>query len=379
METKKSNKRKWISIIGITLGVLVLLAFAICVSLEMILPETNGFVTWAKENIWDITTFPSMMQAHYKTLIHCIILIVVVLIVSRLLRLMFKKIMQKSNRAKTVITLLDGIIKYGAAIILIFLVLDAFGFNSKAIWESVGIITLIVGLGAQSLIADIIAGVFIIFENEYNVGEIVTIDDFRGTVTEIGIRATKITDCAGNIKIINNSDIKNVVNLSRELSLAVVDCEFSYHVPLEKVEKLLKDNLPKFKEKIPAIVEGPFYKGVSAYEDSNVAVKLVAKCQEDDRYQVQRDLMREYRQLFLENGFDLDYEQIVINQPSTNSYSVDEDTKKEAEDFVKEQKDASQGIEEQQKDLKIFSLFPLSNCFDKEGGDLSPFLFAAID
>lgn len=48
--------------------------------------------------------------------------------------------------------------------------------------------------------------------------------------------------------------------------------------------------------------------------------------------------MREYRQLFLENGFDLDYEQIVINQPSTNSYSVDEDTKKEAEDFVKEQK-----------------------------------------
>ena len=350
METKKSNKRKWISIIGITLGVLVLLAFAICVSLEMILPETNGFVTWAKENIWDITTFPSMMQAHYKTLIHCIILIVVVLIVSRLLRLMFKKIMQKSNRAKTVITLLDGIIKYGAAIILTFLVLDAFGFNSKAIWESVGIITLIVGLGAQSLIADIIAGVFIIFENEYNVGEIVTIDDFRGTVTEIGIRATKITDCAGNIKIINNSDIKNVVNLSRELSLAVVDCEFSYHVPLEKVEKLLKDNLPKFKEKIPAIVEGPFYKGVSAYEDSNIAVKLVAKCQEEDRYQVQRDLMREYRQLFLENGFDLDYEQIVINQPSTNSYSVDEDTKKEAEDFVKEQKDASQGIEEQQKD-----------------------------
>lgn len=61
-------------------------------------------------------------------------------------------------------------------------------------------------------------------------------------------------------------------------------------------------------------------------------------------------MMREYRQLFLENGFDLDYEQIVINQPSTNSYSVDEDTKKEAEDFVKEQKDASQGIEEQQKD-----------------------------
>ena len=93
--------------------------------------------------------------------------------------------MTKSNRAKTVLTLLDGLIKYGAAIALIFLVLQAFGANTAAIWESVGIITLIVGLGAQPLISDIIAGVFIIFENEYSVGEIVSIDDFRGTVSEI--------------------------------------------------------------------------------------------------------------------------------------------------------------------------------------------------
>lgn len=180
METKKNNKRKWISIIGITLGVLVLLAFAICVSLEMILPETNGFVTWAKENIWDITTFPSMMQAHYKTLIHCIILIVVVLIVSRLLRLMFKKIMQKSNRAKTVITLLDGIIKYGAAIILIFLVLDAFGFNSKAIWESVGIITLIVGI-VQFLFKSVDVQLSNLFSKAFRLNKIRIVDSEKPT------------------------------------------------------------------------------------------------------------------------------------------------------------------------------------------------------
>lgn len=90
---------------------------------------------------------------------------------------------------------------------------------------------MIIGLGAQSLIADIIAGVFIIFENEYDVGEIVSMDDFRGTVSEIGIRSTKITDAAGSIKIINSSDIKNVVSLSRGLSLAAIDCEFSYDVP----------------------------------------------------------------------------------------------------------------------------------------------------
>ena len=226
--------------------------------------------------------------------------------------------------------------------------MQACGVNTLAIWESVGILTLIVGLGAQSLIADIIAGVFIIFENEYSVGEIVSIDDFRGTVSEIGIRATKVLDMAGNIKIINNSDIKNVVNLSRELSLATVDCEFPYDVPLEFVEKLLKDNLENFKQKIPAIVEGPFYKGVSGYSSSNVAVKLFAQCAEENRYQVQRDLLREYRQLFVANGIDLSYEQVVINQPNKSAIKATQTMKAEAEAFVEEQKEASEGLEEQE-------------------------------
>lgn len=343
---KKRGSRKIWSIIGIGLGALILLAFVVCMILEIAAPSTE-IASWAKENVCDITEVPNIWSSHSKTVIRCIILIVVIFALSKILRLIFKKIMEKSNRAKTVVTLLDGIIKYGCAVALIFLVLDACGVNTKAIWESVGIITLIVGLGAQSLIADIIAGVFIIFENEYNVGEIVSIDGFRGTVTEIGIRATKILDLAGNIKIINNSDIKDVVNLSRELSLAVVDCEFPYDVPIEFVEKLFKDNLEQMKEKIPAIIEGPFYKGVSAYESSNVAVKLVARCSEEDRYQVQRDLLREYRSLLTQNGIDLSYDQVVINQAKPTEIKVSKKDIKEAENFVKEQKEASSELEEQ--------------------------------
>lgn len=346
-DVKKSKTRKILSIIGIILGSLVLVLFLVGIIIEGVDP-TSPVGLWVKENVLDISQVPETFNAHLKTIIQSVILIVVIFALSTLLRLGFHKLMQKSNRAKTVITLLDGIIKYGAAIALIFLVLQAFGVNTAAIWESVGVLTLIVGLGAQSLIADIIAGVFIIFENEYSVGEIVTIDDFRGTVTEIGIRATKIMDCAGNIKIINNSDIKNVVNLSRELSLAVVDCEFGYDIPLEYVENLIKDNLETFKEHIPAIIEGPFYKGVSGYNSSNVAIKIVAKCEEDDRYQVQRDLLREYRQLFVKNGFDLSYEQVVINQPSSSNIKVSKKQAESAREFVNEQKEISHNLEEQQ-------------------------------
>ena len=343
----KTKTRKILSLIGIILGSLVILLFIVGIIIEGIDP-TSPIGAWVKDNVWDISEFPKAFQEHLKTIIQSIILIVFIFALSSILRIIFHKMMKKSNRAKTVITLLDGIIKYGAAITLIFLVLQAFGVNTAAIWESVGILTLIVGLGAQSLIADIIAGIFIIFENEYSVGEIVSIEDFRGTVSEIGIRATKIIDCAGNIKIINNSDIKNVVNLSRELSLAVVDCEFGYDIPLEFVENLIKNNLEKFKENIPGIVEGPYYKGVSGYGASNVAIKLVAKCDEEDRYQVQRDLLREYRQLFVKNGFDLSYDQVVINQPSETNIKVNKKQEQSARDFVNEQKELSKNIEEQE-------------------------------
>ena len=343
----KKKVKKALKITCIVIFSLFILFFVVGAIVAAAAPELP-FSLWVKENMWDVSTMPDAWNRHKKTLIHCLILISVIFSVSALLRLVFKKMMEKSNKAKTVITLLDGLIKYGSALALIFLILQAFGVNTAAIWESVGIITLIIGLGAQSLIADIIAGVFIIFENEYSVGEIVSIDNFRGTVSEIGIRATKILDMAGNIKIINNSDIKNVVNLSRELSLALVDCEFPYDVPLEYVEKLLKDNLENFKKSIPAIVEGPFYKGVSCYEASNVAVKIVAQCAEEDRYQVQRDLLREYRQLFVAHGIDLSYDQVVINQPSKSEIKTTKKMKKEAEEFVAEQKIASEGIEEQE-------------------------------
>lgn len=345
----KKKKMKVCTLISTILLGLVFFMFLLTCILQLALPETNGFVIWSKENVVDLSLIPGMLQENYKVFIHCLILIALVLALSKLARLIFKNIMQRSNRAKTVITLLDGLVKYGSAIALFFLVLNAFGVNTKAIWESVGVITLIIGLGAQSLIADIIAGVFIIFENEYDVGEIVSIDGFRGTISEIGIRATKITDAAGNIKIINNSDIKNVVNLSRELSLAVVDCEVSYDVPIELVEKVLKDNLPAMKEKIPQIIEGPFYKGVSEYKSSNVVLKLFAKCKEEDRFQVQRDILREYHRVFLENGIDFDYEHFVIEKKEKKEYHVPESTKEQAESFVEEQKSASSGMEEQEK------------------------------
>lgn len=346
---EKDKKKKTILIIEICVGSLVVLAFLVSMMVEFFAPE-SGFGAWLSRNVWDVRATGAALNTHLPTIIHSLIYIVLILAICKLVRTIFSKQMARNNKTKTVITLFDGFVKYGCAIAIILLILKACGVNTQALWASAGILTLVIGLGAQSLIADVIAGIFIIFENEYQVGEIVSIDEFRGTVTEIGIRATKLLDAAGNIKIINNSDVSNVVNMSRELSLAVVECEFPYDVPIEFIENILKKSFPEMKEKIPAIIDGPFYKGVSMYEASNVAVKVVATCKEEDRYQVQRDLLREYRVVFVRNGVDLSYDQVVINQPKAANYNLSKEDERKANEFVQKQREAASGLEEQQKE-----------------------------
>ncbi len=347
MKKEKTKGQKIWTIIEIIIGSLLLVTFITCIILEGVLPDSD-FTIWMRDNVWNIDQTAATLRTHVPTLINCIIWFIIIFAICKIVRIIFRGYMEKSKRAKTVITLLDGFVKYGCGLALIIIFLKGCGVNTTALIASVGILTLVVGLGAQSLIADIIAGMFIVFENEYNVGEIVAIDDFRGEVVEIGIRSTKLLDTAGNIKIINNSDIKSVVNMSRELSLAIIDCEYPYDVPQELVEKILMENLDNIKNKIPAIIDGPYYKGVSLYEDSNVACRLVAQCKEVDRFQVQRDLLREYRMLFVKNGFDLSFQQVVVNQPSKFTQTVSESEKAKVEEFVNDQKEASSELDAQE-------------------------------
>ena len=344
----KEKNRKIINIIEIILGALIIGMLIGTLVLQLVVPESEISI-WVKDNIWNVNASIEGLKAQLPEIIQCIIYIFLILSVSKILRMLFKVQINKSDRAKTVITLFDGLVKYGCAIAVIILILKACGVDTAALVASVGVLTLIVGLGAQTLIADIIAGVFIIFENEFNTGETISIDGFRGKVIEIGIRTTKLLDAAGNIKIINHSNIVNVVNLSRELSLAVVDCDFPYNIPIEYIESLFEKKFPIIAQKIGTIVEGPYYKGVTEYKDSNVTIKIVAMCHEDDRFQVQRDLMREYRAILTEEGIDISYPQIVINQPEPKKdITITKKTKKNVEEFIDEQRDLSSDLEEQQ-------------------------------
>ena len=164
----------------------------------------------------------------------------------------------RSRKGMTISRLMVNFVKWVIAIATVFFILDAWGAPATAMLASAGVVTLIIGLGSQSLVADILAGVFIVFEGDFQVGDIIIVDGWRGEVQAIGIRTTKLIDAGGNVKIVNNSQIKSIINQTKELSIAKCYVAIGYEARIENVEAVIADNIDKLKEKIPGIVEGPY-------------------------------------------------------------------------------------------------------------------------
>jgi small conductance mechanosensitive channel len=232
--------------------------------------------------------------------------------ISMVVRFLLSHAFSTSKKMATVLKLIASFIKYALAITLILIWVAIWGVDTGALLVSAGIIALIIGLGAQSLISDIIAGLNIVFEDEYKVGDIVVVDDFRGTIQEIGLTTTKIIDPAGNVKIINNSQISTVVNLSDHPSVAACLMYIDYDEDLVKVEDLLKANAEEIKKQCPHAFDTPKYIGVSGLQDGYIELKMICHCKEENRFQTERDMNRAYCLLFLNSGIDYPYNQLMI-------------------------------------------------------------------
>ena len=286
-----------------------------------------------------------MFRVGVPALVRTFEIIIIALALGWLLNLA-AKITFENKKTITITLLLLNFAKWAVAIAALFFILAAWGANTTMMLASAGVLTLIIGLGSQALVADILAGIFIVFEGDFQVGDIVIVDGWRGEVKAIGIRTTKLIDAGGNIKIVNNSDIRSLVNQTKELSVAKCYVGISYGDRIEKVEKIIADNLEKIKEQIPAIVEGPYYKGVTELAESSVNLLFVAKCKEADIYQVQRDLNRAIKIVFDDNGVNIPFPQVTVSYLEEEDKKVSNKVKSEAQEFVEEQKEVSKDIDD---------------------------------
>ena len=237
-----------------------------------------------------------------------------VLTAADILALILGSIKAKTHRGQTVCTLLRSLTRYAVAIVILCWGLSILGVDVTTIVASVGIVALIVGFGAESLIADVVTGFFMLFENQYNVGDIVEVNGFRGTVREIGIRTTAIADTGDNIKIINNSDMKNLLNRSDKTSRTVCDIGIPYETDLEKLE----EQLPALMEKLHAdnpelFLTAPQYLGVQELGSSAVILRFIASVAENNLFSANRALNRGLFLGFRKLGVECPFPQIDVH------------------------------------------------------------------
>lgn len=306
------NRTKEEKVRMIVVGSVILLLILLGSLADVLFPNTT-FSNIINNSIGKFFNIVKFIQNQYVTILESVTILVFVWILNHLLLFLVNILTKKGHRGETVGKLMASVIRYTSFIIAFFLILSAWGVQTPTLLAGAGIIGLGLSFGAQSLIEDIIAGLFIIFERQFVVGDIVEVNSRRGIVREIGIRTTKIEDLNGDVLIINNSDIRGIINTSVELSVATSDIGIEYQADITHVEKIIAENIKEMKNKIPEIIEGPFYMGVEKLDDSSVVIRLNAKCDEINRNVVRRKMNRELKLLFDKEGINIPFPQLVIH------------------------------------------------------------------
>ena len=217
-----------------------------------------------------------------------------------------KKVTKKIGVA--LIELIGNLVKYVSYLVLIFLILTALGVNTTELLAGLGILGLILGLGVTSLIEDIVAGIFIIAERLFDVGDIIVLDGFRGTVVSIGIRSTKIADIGDSILTVRNSSIGSLVNLTDRMSCAALCIPLAPQENIKNVEEVINNaHIGDLAEKYSDVMQGaPLYLGICNITKKGVQELLfIAACHESKRYDVERALYHEIKILFDNNNIQL--------------------------------------------------------------------------
>jgi len=217
------------------------------------------------------------------------------------------------RKSKTIVSVLNNACKYIILIIALLIILEIYGISTSGIIASLGIVGVVAGLAVQDILKDILSGTSIIVENQYAVGDVVSINNFKGEVISLGLRTTKIKAYTGEIMIFANRNITEVINYSMSESLAIVNIPVSYDEDIEKIEKLLNDLCLRLKEKNKKIKGDISCIGITSFDSSSINFRITALVEATMNAEVERIILKEVKKLFDEEKIDIPYNQVVVH------------------------------------------------------------------
>ena len=232
--------------------------------------------------------------------------VIVLRIGRRMIASIVKKRGQKDKKSvaqmNTVKSLASSIFNYIMYFIIVTVTLSIFGVNVSSILAVAGVGGIAISFGAQTLVKDIISGMFIWMEGTITAGDVVKINDLAGTVESIAIRTTEVRDFNGNLYVIPNGDIRTLTNMSRGFKRAIVDVRCPYEADQARLVAILNEEMEKAYGEVEGLMEKPEVMSILAFETDCVMVRIAAQCPVGENWRIERDLRSRVKARFDAEG-----------------------------------------------------------------------------
>jgi small-conductance mechanosensitive channel len=222
---------------------------------------------------------------------------------------------RRAQRAMTIGSVLKSVITIVLIAVFGTMMLSEIGVNIAPIIASAGIIGVALGFGAQSLVRDFLSGIFMIFEDQYGVGDVVDVGEATGTIEAVTLRVTRLRDLNGTVWYVPNGEILRVGNMSQNWSRAVVDVSVGYAEDLSRVKRVLADvahDLWEDEDFSDLIIEEPEITGVEMLAPDSVNLRVLIKTKPMEQWAVAREMRQRIKSRFDHEGIEIPFAQRVV-------------------------------------------------------------------
>lgn len=218
-----------------------------------------------------------------------------------------------TKRQTTLVNLFDGVLGIALIVIAALMIFQLLKFNVGPLLASAGIAGVAIGLGAQSLVKDVLSGVFVILEQQFSVGDVVRIGALSGAVEELNLRTVVLRDGDGSVHIIPNGQIDKVTVLTRDWSRVLLNIDVAYDTDLAKASACLQGVLDAYAAAhADLIIEPPEVLGVENLAESSVTIRAWMKVLPGKQWTISRALRAEIKNAFDAAGIEIPFPQRTL-------------------------------------------------------------------
>ena len=266
------------------------------------------FGTWLENLLGNLNNpaLSAVLLAAGKVLAIIVAAFLAVRIGSFIIRKLFKKrkIFRDGRKMETLVVLSVSILRYTVYIIAAVIILSDV-FQLKSVLAAAGVGGLALGLGIQNLIRDVISGFFILMENQFSVGDVITVENMNGTVEELGFRITKLRGFSGDLHMIPNGEIRKVTNHSRGNRAIIVDIPLAYGVDMDKAFEIANKVCLQVSEDRNMIVQPLEILGITELGNDRINLRIVGASRQNEQQELEMTVRRRIVEQFKMEGLEV--------------------------------------------------------------------------